>query len=387
MKLQDLLPKDSWFYRWLNLWPTIESPDTYQLFAAMAAMGSCIGRKCWFDNDVFRVYPMLNLLFIGSSGIGKSTAINHLAGQLIKNTAPAHRPQIIASGTKERIHADLEASPKALLVASELANFFNKSDYMAGLIPYVTQLLDYEDAVELRTQSRGIVVVHNPSVTIMGGSTVEWLQQQLPESAGTGGFLARFLIITEERKGRKVALPGLHLEPKKRLELDVLRTKTFYEFGLVLNHVPAGAIPLQSYEVADLFSNWYLNQRPEAGYLAPFIERSREFVLRLATLIALSRMQHEIELEDMQSAIALYNVSTNRLKSVVVPMTVDGRLLAAVLKAVGAQELTYKQLYSAMAATTQANRVDSLVESHLKSGALVRTSEGTLRRPVGVFQS
>ena len=379
MNLQTLLPKDSWFQRWLSIWPTVESPATYQLFCGMSAMGSILGRRCWFDNDIFLIYPMINLLLIGPSGIGKSTAIN-LAKKLIAEQRADIQPSIISSGTKEKIHEDLIIRPKALLIASELANFFNKAKYQEMLIPYVTQLLDYEDSVELRTKGGGVLVITNPAVTVMGGSTVEWLQEQLPESAGTGGFLARFLLIAEEFKGRRVPLPGMHLTPKERLDLEVERRKTFNELGRILSLIPPGAIALQSYEAADIFSYWYTNQRPEAGYLAPFIERSREFVLRMAMLIALSRSQHEIEAEDIQSAIALYEIATSRLKSVVVPLSLDGKLLAAVLKAVGGQEMTHKQLYSALSAMAPANRIDTLIESHLRSGALTATPEGKLRR-------
>ena len=349
-------------------------------------MGAALGRQCWFDNDVFKVYPMLNLLLIGPSGIGKSTCINNLTRVLLMTLKPDEgRPAIIGSGTREKIHEDLVVSPKALLIASELANFFNKAKYMEGLIPYVTQLLDYEDEVETRTKGGGITIIRNPSVTVIGGSTIEWLQEQLPDSAGTGGFLARFLIIAEETKSKRVPLPGLALTPKMRVDLQVKRNKAFWEFREIISHAPEGPLPLQSYEVADFFSDWYVNQKTEAGYLAPFVERSREIVLRLSMLIALSKYSHEIELEDVKSAVALYNIATMRLKSVVVPMSADGKLLLAVLKTIGNQEMSYKKLYAAMASTATDRRIDALVDSHLRSGALIRTPEGNLRRNRGVY--
>ena len=379
-RLWNLLPSDSWFCKWGELWPTIESPDTYQLFCAMSAMGAVLGRRCWFDNDIFQIYPMLNLLFIGPSGVGKSTSIMHMAKPLLQSLQPQWQPQIISSGTKEKIHEDLFANPKSILIASELANFFSKEKYKEGLIPYVTQLLDYEDQVEIRTKGGGIITVEKPSVTIMGGSTVEWLQEQLPDSAGTGGFLARFLIVAEEHKGRRVPLPGLHLEPKKRVELDARRTRVFWEFGKLVEKIPQGIIPLQDYEAADIFSYWYSNLQPEVGYLAPFVERSREFVLRMAMLVALSCDRHEIETQDIESAISLYEVATTRLKGVVIPMSGDGRMLAAVLKAIGNQEMTPRELYAGLSSMATDKRIDMLVSSLINSGALVQAKDGKLRR-------
>ena len=362
----------------------MESPDTYQLFAAMSTMGAIIGRKCWFDNDIFRIYPMQNLLLIGPSGIGKSTCVM-LARRMLKALREEEQPQIIASGTKEKIHSDLVVSPKAILVASELANFFNRSQYMEGMIPYMTQLLDYEDTVELRTKGGGILRIQEPAVTVIGASTVDWLQDQLPESAGTGGFLARFLIVAEEFKKQRVALPGVMFTPTETAKLEALRNRALWEFRQVMLNVPDGPIPLQSYEVADCFSNWYVNQKSETGYLAPFIERSREIVLRLGMLLSLSKGAHEIELEDVESAIKIYEIATAQLKSVIIPMSPDGKQLLAVLKAVGKGEMSYKQLYSALAAMATDRRVDLLIESHLRSGALIKTTEGKLRRNRGVY--
>lgn len=384
--LKHLLPKDSWFREWLELWPTIESPETYQLFAGMSAMGAALGRRLWFDNDVFRVYPMLNLLLIGPSGIGKSTVMTYLAGALFKALPFDHRPTIISSGTKEKIHLDLSATPKAVVMASELANFFNKSKYMEGTIPYFTQLLDYEDQVELRTKGSGIVVITNPSVTVMGASTVEWLQDQLPDSAGTGGFLARFLIIAEEYKGKRVPLPGLALEVRERTTLDLRRAKVINDFVRLVDSAPAGPIPLESYDVADTFAYWYMNQKPEIGYLAPFVERSREIVLRLSTLLALSCGRSVIKNEDVSSAIALYHAATIRLKTVVVPMSVDGKLLLAVLRTLGRGSMTREELYSAMSSIATDKRIDLLVDSHLRSGALTLVDGKLKRSKVGVLK-
>jgi len=74
----------------------------------------------------------------------------------------------------EGLHQLLEPQPNAILYASELAAFFNRSKYMESLLPYVTELLDYPPQVErnLRTGKSKVML---PSVSVMGGSTKDWL--------------------------------------------------------------------------------------------------------------------------------------------------------------------------------------------------------------------
>src|SRR5271169_1329093 len=201
----ECLPKDSFFLRWVRAWPTAEAPHSFILFSAMSMLGAALGRRVYFDLDAHILYPMLNLLLIGPSGIGKSTSITRLGIPLVRGLPDSLRPYIIeGKTTPEALHDELIVEPHAIVFASELANFFSKAKYMEDMIPYVTQLLDYEQSVPRRLRGQ-LLEVKNPSVTIVGGSTVEWLQDQLPNSASTGGFLARFLIVKEEHKGQRVA--------------------------------------------------------------------------------------------------------------------------------------------------------------------------------------
>lgn len=378
--LSQILPSESWFVEWLQLWPSLESPETFLLFQAMSCFGACLGRSCWFDQDFVKIYPMLNLLLIGPSGVGKSTTI-HLGLDLIRALDdPDLKPNLMGPATREKLHFDLVTSSKAILVASELANFFNKAKYMEGMIPYITELLDYGPYIEQNTKASGIVRVDDPAVTIIGGSTVDWLQDQLPDSAATGGFLARFLIVSEEHKSQRVALPGLYLSPAQRERMERRRADAQLGFQTLLYRAPRGVVKLRDYEVAERFQYWYTNQKTETGYLAPFVERSREVVLRLALLIAISCTRDSIYLQDVEAGIRLYEIATQRLRQVVVPVTAEGKLLAGVLKAMGWQARTVKEICRSLDAQAPAQKIEQLLESHLRTGAIERRTDGRLIR-------
>jgi energy-coupling factor transporter ATP-binding protein EcfA2 len=371
VKIENLLPKESWFRKYMQLWPTSEPPESFILFAAMSVFGACLGRRVWFDQDVHTIYPMMSTLLIGPSGTGKSTSAK-MAFKLVKSLPKEEQPQIIAgAATPEKLHDDLRMNPHAILFASELANFFTRQKYMEGMIPYVTQLLDYEDKLERRTIGGGIVEIERPSVTVLGCSTSEWLQDQLPDTATSGGFLARFLIVHEEHKSKSVALPGRALSVKQREKLEDKRKEAFDEFrALVTQNV--GSCVFDNREVDDTYTQWYDSHKPASGHLAPFAARAGEYVLRLAVILAVSCDRTIITADDIKSAIALYKLTERKLQEVIVPMSPQGKLLAKVLEAVGTDAVTDTQVRRAMRNHCTAQDADRLIESLLKSGDLRR---------------
>lgn len=362
-KLLECIPGDSWFLRWCDCWPTAEPPKSYILFAGMMMLGAALGRKIWYNQDFRKLWPMLNLLLIGPSGIGKSTAI-YMARKLLESIPKVEQPQFIVGGaTPEALHKDLLPNPHAVLFASELANFFNRQKYMEGMIPYCTELLDY-GAVEKRTVHGGMIRIEEPSVTVVGGSTVEWLQEQLPDSATAGGFLARFLIVSEEHKGQRVACPELAMTTKQWVELERLRAQVFNEFYECL-HTTTGNVPFKDYGALDAYSTWYTAHDAVTGHLAPFAARAGEFVLRLSMLLAISRHNPTISAEDIQAAIELHGYCENKLQQVVVPFTQAGKMQNMVLQAVGDGGATDVQIKQAMRNFCTSQDTEKMLQSLL----------------------
>lgn len=369
LKVPECLPKDSWFRDWVDLWPVAESPKSFILFSGMAILGACLGRKVWIDQDVHIVRPMLNLLLIGPSGIGKSSAVK-IARKLLPFVPEWNRPQFIEGGaTKEKLHRDLAIQPKAIIFCPELAAFFSKEKYKENLIPYVTNLLDYEDVVELRTVKDDVIRIENPEVSILGGSTVEWLQEQLPNAAVSGGFLARFLILNEEHKGQKIANPHRFLSDRQRKELVTKREEAFSAFPYLLD-IHNGAMDYADYDAAETYAKWYNSHEPEVGYLAPFAARAGELVLRLAMILAISCRRSEMTDEDVRSAIMMYEYIASRLGSIIIPTSPQGKLSALILSTVGRTGLTEEEITYALKSQASQWDIDKTIDSLVFSGSI-----------------
>lgn len=378
LKIPDCLPKDSWFRDWMELWPTSESPKSFLLFSGMAMLGACLGRRVWLDQDIHQVRPMLNLLLIGPSGIGKSSSVK-IAKKVLDYVPDFFKANFIEGGaTKEKLHEDLVEYPKSIVFAPELAAFFSKEKYKENLIPYVTNLLDYEDAIELRTRKDGISIVPFPSVTILGASTLEWLQDQLPDSAVSGGFLARFLILNEDSKGQKIANPHRLLSPKVKAALDARREKVFQEFGQLFT-VHEGNMDYEDHYASETYSRWYNAYQPDTGYLAPFAARAGELILRLSMLLAISSRRSSISAEDVTSGITLYTYIASRLGRIVVATNQQGKVGELVRSSVTSEGLGPGGIVDLL--RSQAPYVD--IEKHLEGliyAGRLSTTEGSIKK-------
>lgn len=361
------------------MWPLAEPPRSYVLFSAMAMLGACIGRRIYFDQDVHRIYPLTNLLLIGPSGIGKSTSLVDMAlDQLVLPLPLTIRPQVITGkSTKEALHEDLMASPHSIIVASELANLFSKERYQEGMIPYMTDLLDLRPT-RVRTKVGREQVIEQPSVSVMGGSTKEWLQDQLPSSAGAGGFLPRFLIVKEDYKFQRVPDPKRVLSPKRRTEIERQRVLACNKFAYLVG-MHTGLVDFEDYAASDVYALWYQTQMPETGHLSPFSARAGVHVIRMAMLLAISCGRTSILASDLRCAINMYEYTAKKLQEVVVPMSPQGKLINKVLEAIGDDSVSDVQVRRAMRNYCSASDTDKMIAS-LISSRDVAVIDGKIKR-------
>ena len=377
------IPEESWFREWLRCWEATELPTSYLLFTAMSMMGATMGRGTWYVDDYRPLFPMLNILLIGNSGIGKSSSMSVSRLYLLEKLPVEFRPQFFGGATtKEKLHEDLMPMPQAIIYASELAAFFNKADYMKPLLPYITELLDY-NPVELRTRSNQLQRIAEPAVTVMGGSTKDWLQTALPDTAIGGGFLPRFFIIKEDHRKQRVANPSMSISLSAQRE-TALRRERVWEGFLEVVGFHQGAVRFADYATADFWAKWYNQHNPGSGLLAPFAARAPEFVKRLAMLTALSSKRDAITESDLHAAITMYSYAEQKLQEVVVPTTQIGKILTSVLDCIppqGATAMEVKQMMRTQATSQDVIKyLDSLLQSWdivLHEGRYFKTKEAT----------
>lgn len=328
-----IIPKDSCIQRWLEAMAITEVPISYQVVTGLAIIGAVLKRNVYINQELWRVHPNLSLLLIGPSGIGKDTVID----QAVEMLERIGSPEIVSGRTIEMVYEQmLQIGDPACCVipAREVSVFFGQKDYQKGMVQELTDLLSTGSSVDVSIKGTGKRKILRPTVTMLAGSTLEWLHRAMPEGSLEGGLWPRFLIVNEAYGSRYVPLIKHSLSKHERdmaigglrkFEILVERIKKKY------NAAPREIMILKAAQ--DLYTNWYINRLDYfSPMVRPYANRSRDQVLRVAMINAISRGLPYVEEADMQVGIEVLGEVARTLDSAVQPASQESRICDDVLK-------------------------------------------------------
>lgn len=213
----------NFIYDFCRLSETTEVPKIFALWSGVAAISAALGRKSFLRFGPMVYYPNFFILLTGASGQDrKSTAIG-MAMKIIGGLQP--KPRIISGAiTPQKLIDELskvETTDLTKLLSqdgtgfaaiSEFTSFLNKRSYEMGLATLLIDLYDCLDEVTYGTISRGGQIVKNSCLTILGGSTMDWLRGGIPSEAIGGGLTSRMIFIQFEGQPKRIPWPIYDLE-------------------------------------------------------------------------------------------------------------------------------------------------------------------------------
>lgn len=354
MNLKDI-PNDSLIRPFAQYMGATEVPVSYQIAGALSALGAVLRRNRYVDQVDWRVYPNQSILFIGPSGVGKDTIINRIGTTMTTVEAQCRVPTL-AGCTIELIHARLAQLGKpacAFIPAPEITAFFGKADYQANMLTGITNLLSNGEKVDISTKgsytaSGGqATIISQPTITMHAGSTVEWLHKGMPDGTLEGGFLGRFLIVIEEFGGKFIPLVK---QGRTRADIEAMHGQMarWYEgLGELITACKTPREMILLPEAEDSYTNWYYNRfKMFSKAVMPYANRSRDMVLRLAMLMALSRGHTTwIEKGDVEFAIGVLREIAGKIDRVVLPPAAEAQVADQILKILPA---TMQEIYMAL---------------------------------------
>ncbi len=384
MTLKDI-PSDSLLQSFLKYLRVTEVPFSYQVTGGLSCIGAVLRRQRWIDQVDWRVYPNQSVMFIGPSGIGKDTIINRVQAS-VEALQPLSRVGVLAGVTLELIQhklAQLGKPAAAYIPAPEMTAFFGKADYQANMLTGVTNLLSNGSKVDISTKGSfinngGESYIWEPTITMHAGSTVEWLHRGMPDGTLEGGFLGRFLIVCEEIGTRYVPLVKQGMSAR---ELDTVREELItWRRGLeeIVSGTKRPAELILDPDAEDLYTNWYHNRfRIFSKAVMPYANRSRDMVLRLAMLMAISRGHNRlIEGIDMQFGIDLMSDVARKIDAVVLPPSKEGVVAAKILDMLPA---TVGEVYTALGLRYSLPReIDPALDMLRRTNRVVNGTKGLL---------
>jgi len=380
------LPKDSALLHLARYMESTEVPFSYSIASGLSTIGVLLKRSRWVDQVDWRVHPNQSILLIGPSGVGKDTAINRTQSSLQAFSTLTRIP-VLGGCTLEGLHArlaDLPSPACAFLPAPELTSFFGRSDYQANMLTGITNLLSGGEAVDITTKGSllakgGPTIIRQPTLTMHGGSTVEWLHKGMPEGTLEGGFMGRFLIVIEEIGSKFIPLikSNFTSDQIRVIQAELASWKSYLGEVVAANGKPQEVILLP--EAEDLYINWYRNRfRIFSKAVMPYANRSRDMVLRLALLMAASRRHWRwIDGADMTFGIELIGEIARKIDAVVLPPSAEAALAGKVLELLPA---TIQEIYQTLGLRYSIPKnIDPAIQYLLSTGQM-RRDGNTMRQ-------
>lgn len=314
-----------------------ESPRLLHIWAALSAVSACLGRRCWYETGIRKIWPNMYIVFSGLPGGRKSSAIN-FATDLLKEVttirfAPddtgGQRQGLIKSmtnlGEKHGSDKEYEQLQKALdelqnpssfaevngnasyaveklktikfdirdphtmyIAAEELKSFVGENNSQM-----LTFLLRMWDGGAYKYELRNMEYeIEDGLLGILGATTPSELSLMIPPSAMGSGFTSRIIFVYAGPRTRHI--------PRASFD-DSVRPFLLKVFEELFNNVSGGF--RETPEAAEAWDKIYMRGVviKDPRFLS-YVERRHTHLQKTALALAASRGSDTIGVEDIHLA-------------------------------------------------------------------------------------
>ncbi len=271
---------------------TSEVPSCFNLWSGISMIAAAVRDTVyldWFKGTPTK--PNLFVFLIGPSGIGKEKAINTAARYIAelphcylyggRATGPALIDEFANRPVKMNGH--MVVSSPLYFVTEELNMSIRGGEQSQDLLSFATGIYGGKSyPLKERTRSRGTtLVIPNPCLNWLAGTTEEWMMRSIPKDAIEGGFFARVLAIVGQ-KDYSVRHPR-PLYPPDYEELKATITQRVKHLSDI-----EGEITVSDNAWA-WHDTWYQSRpAPEDSLLRASFNRADEMMLKLAMILSLA---------------------------------------------------------------------------------------------------
>lgn len=294
-----------------------EPPIIFHRWTAASIVGALLGRQAYFPFGHSRIYPNQYIMFMGSPGSRKSTAIN-IGAKLLK--AQGYTRFASDKTSKERFLMDMSTGvdeiddPDALLdlsldepseifvVAEEFTDFIGEGN--TEFATMLTKLWDNPDEYKHPKIHGKSVEVDKPTVNILSGNTPANFTLAFPQAAMGNGFLSRILLVHGDTTGRKVTFPAAPDPVLKQGLIHHLKQ---------IKSCCCGEMQITQ-EARDLCERVYKEfvEIDDARFKS-YSTRRFTHLLKLSMIIAATRLSNTIEVQDVLHGNTMLHVTEAKM--------------------------------------------------------------------------
>lgn len=223
-------------------------------------------------------------LCVGRSSDARKSAAISVARQVLNGALTGSIGEI--PGSKESLVDSLRDNPRQLLMYPEFGSFLAQTERSSYLTPLKTAYTEAWDGTPL---GRGLVKKKDteakfPRLSMLAGSTLEYLERHTELADWTGGFMARFIVMYADRQRTHTVPPGAPANVEVDIAARLQMLNGMGHFG-----VPRGVCKGFDSAARAIWDQWYFSKdkaNRSTEETAGLIARSHAHALRVALLLA-----------------------------------------------------------------------------------------------------
>ena len=310
MNYKKLVKPDTFIGKYMQYMSNIETPEAYDFWSAVWALGVGVGRDVIVDRPHAPVHLNWYVILAAESGTTrKSTAVQH-ASRLVQETT--NTIGISTRTSSEQFESVLarqtEQTGEATVyfAVPELVSVLGREGYLKGMPGLLTDLYDCPaERTSPGTKQGGETYQRNVYVSFLSASTPSWLITAINPAVIEGGFTSRVLFVAEDTRKKLVAWPQRRSPDEwkevERLYRDI--TETARTFPSI--QISAGALRK--------FTEWYRTRVVHNDpFRSSFEAREDDHVLRLAACLSINARLFQIQATHIRDAIQIIRHAKDR---------------------------------------------------------------------------
>lgn len=283
----------NWAESFLEYTSILPSPEIFRRWTAYVTIAGALDRRVWTEIQGLEMYPNLFVVLTGPPAAGKSVAVSEAkrlwVGTKLFNVAPsgmtkaAFIDQMIEKTHSFVVDGHTRMCNTMLVPAPEFSHLM--PDYDAKFTSVVNDAYDCNPTLEDRTRGgKQLIIVNRPCISILAGTTPQFLGNLFPDRAYGEGFVSRIIMIYSALRVKKKMF-------KKAKRDKVLGAKLLSDLILIGSPEMTGAFKWVT-EAEDAVEYWNENleeDAPRHPRLQNYNKRRIAHVVKLSMSMSVSR--------------------------------------------------------------------------------------------------
>lgn len=265
-------------------------PDSYHLWTCLSIISGAAERKVHLIADGIHYYPNIFVMLVGNPGTGKSTALKRGTILMEKIALDYDQTYKVFSG---------QMTQAGLITTMDIMSTFKDGDedtvYSSGYY-HASEASDsglqnlhgdfnatlcamYDcDDVYMKTLKKESYLIYNPSLSIIAGSTFDFLKTLVNQNSVMGGLASRFTYVIAKEKRAISSTWGD--DTGARFRADPVKQKLLFEDLCAITRLK-GQFRIER-SAFQLYKPWHAKYNEE--YLSLKSERMESITVRKPTL-------------------------------------------------------------------------------------------------------